>query len=95
MFVCKNPFVCLLLVSPEDEINYPDANLVDSDGTWHFYPSLAHDCAVLSRRGDIEKVNCFQQLPFVCKVEAKNAPYDSHCDVLASGKHLFLFRLSK
>ncbi|XP_028157912.1 secretory phospholipase A2 receptor-like isoform X1 [Ostrinia furnacalis] len=42
-------------------------------------------CVLLTRRGEIQTRNCRYYQPFVCMVEAKNAPYDQRCDVYAAG----------
>ncbi|PZC84662.1 macrophage mannose receptor 1 [Helicoverpa armigera] len=39
------------------------------------------ECDVVTRDGDIETMYCYRDLPFICKVEAKDAPYDPHCNV--------------
>ncbi|CAH0604910.1 unnamed protein product [Chrysodeixis includens] len=38
-------------------------------------------CDVVTRKGEVETMPCYQRLPFICKVDAKDAPYDRHCDV--------------
>lgn len=62
-------------VEPEDENN-------------HLYTRTEED--VMDRNGQIESYYGYQDLPYVCKVEAKNAPYNEECDVYAKGtsKHL-------
>ncbi|XP_053626056.1 macrophage mannose receptor 1 [Plodia interpunctella] len=39
------------------------------------------DCDVVTRKGDIESRLCFYTLPFICKVKARDAYYDTVCDV--------------
>ncbi|KAJ8725866.1 hypothetical protein PYW08_004049 [Mythimna loreyi] len=39
------------------------------------------ECSVGTRTGEIEIMPCYRQLPFICKVAAKDAPYDEHCHV--------------
>lgn len=43
-------------------------------------------CDVATRSGDIETIACFRELPFICKVAAKDAPYDQHCGVYGNSK---------
>lgn len=38
-------------------------------------------CEVGTRSGAIETAMCYRNLPFICKVDAKDAPYDEHCHV--------------
>ncbi|XP_073943669.1 uncharacterized protein isoform X3 [Choristoneura fumiferana] len=52
---------------------------VDSDE-----PRLNYECNVVNRRGKIEKTTGRQQLPFVCKVAAKDAPYNEECGVYSN-----------
>ncbi|XP_062526299.1 C-type lectin 11 isoform X1 [Bombyx mori] len=42
-------------------------------------------CDVVTRQGEIETSPCYNRLPFICKVEAIDAPYDTHCGVFAIG----------
>lgn len=46
----------------------------------------ATGCDVVTRKGEIDTLPCYHRLPFICKVEAKDAPYDRHCDVYGKGK---------
>jgi hypothetical protein len=46
-----------------------------------------HVCDVVNRKGETETAPCFTLLPFICKVEAKDAPYNSECDVFGKGKN--------
>ncbi|KAJ8722476.1 hypothetical protein PYW07_003656 [Mythimna separata] len=50
----------------------------NTDGSMGPYSS---ECQVGTRSGDIETTECYRQFPFICKVAAKDAPYDAHCDV--------------
>ncbi|XP_059057065.1 lymphocyte antigen 75-like isoform X2 [Achroia grisella] len=43
------------------------------------------ECNVATRHGEIETYVCANRLPFVCKVDANQAPYDSACGVYANG----------
>uniref|UniRef100_A0A2A4J067 C-type lectin domain-containing protein n=1 Tax=Heliothis virescens TaxID=7102 RepID=A0A2A4J067_HELVI len=38
-------------------------------------------CEVATRDGELEMMYCYRDLPFICKVDAKDAPYDKHCNV--------------
>lgn len=43
-------------------------------------------CNVINRyNGEIDELPCHRNLPFVCMVKAKNAPYDELCDVNSQG----------
>ncbi|CAG9114788.1 unnamed protein product [Plutella xylostella] len=42
--------------------------------------TISH-CDVVTRRGLVESLPCTALLPFVCKVDAEEAPYDPVCDV--------------
>ncbi|XP_026329567.1 uncharacterized protein LOC113237358 isoform X1 [Hyposmocoma kahamanoa] len=39
---------------------------------------------VLTRQGKVERTYYYRQLPYICKVEARDAVYDGQCDVYAS-----------
>ncbi|KAJ0180723.1 hypothetical protein K1T71_004127 [Dendrolimus kikuchii] len=54
--------------------------ILSTDDNMH----IDSDEEVLSRSGQVESYSRFHSLPFICKVEAKNAPYDSHCKVFGS-----------
>ncbi|XP_049867097.1 C-type lectin domain family 4 member E [Pectinophora gossypiella] len=43
------------------------------------------DCDVVTRDGEIETESCYRSKPFVCKVEAKDAVYDTQCGVYGAG----------
>lgn len=44
-------------------------------------------CEVITRSGNIERMTCYKRgLPFICKVAAKDAPYDEHCHVFGKSK---------
>ncbi|KAJ0180722.1 hypothetical protein K1T71_004126 [Dendrolimus kikuchii] len=52
------------------------------------FEGTASRCDVMRRDGEVESISsCFERLPFICKVDVKDAPYDSHCDVYATGYH--------
>ncbi|KAL0894170.1 hypothetical protein ABMA27_014199 [Loxostege sticticalis] len=58
----------------------PEEN--DKEDEWY----KPREYLVLSRAGEIETyLTGWQPLPFVCKVDAKSAPYDPNCDVYATG----------
>ncbi|XP_052757600.1 hemolymph lipopolysaccharide-binding protein-like isoform X2 [Galleria mellonella] len=40
-----------------------------------------YNCDVLTRQGKIETGGCIRNMPFVCKVDAKDAYYDAECKV--------------
>ncbi|KAL0894174.1 hypothetical protein ABMA27_014200 [Loxostege sticticalis] len=46
-----------------------------------FIPSWRRECEVMTREGEVESMDCFRSLPFICKVEAKDAPYNKECKV--------------
>lgn len=49
-------------------------------------------CELINRNGECETIHCHEVYPFICKVEAKDAPFDSRGNVYATGKILtFLF----
>lgn len=49
--------------------------------------SYSKGCDILTRNGEVESTpNCFMKRPFVCKVDAKDAPYDSQCGVYSTRK---------
>ncbi|XP_068629979.1 C-type mannose receptor 2-like [Battus philenor] len=39
------------------------------------------ECEVLTSEGSTKSTFCTNSLPFICKVEAKDAPYNQHCNV--------------
>ncbi|XP_049867096.1 macrophage mannose receptor 1-like [Pectinophora gossypiella] len=41
-------------------------------------------CDILTRRGEIESASCYHRRPFICKVAANDAIYDSQCHVYSS-----------
>ncbi|XP_061383172.1 versican core protein [Danaus plexippus] len=47
------------------------------------------ECDVIQRDGKVDGCNCYRQLPFVCKVEARNAFYDPHCKVFGKDYQYF------
>nr|AFC35299.1 immunlectin A [Antheraea pernyi] len=49
----------------------------------------SRECDVVTRQGDVDSFPCYRQLPFICKVEAKDAPYDEHCHVFGTGYKYF------
>ncbi|XP_075969896.1 uncharacterized protein LOC142972559 [Anticarsia gemmatalis] len=49
----------------------------------------ANGCMVVTREGAVENMRCYRSLPFICKVNARDAPYDPHCEVYATGYQYF------
>lgn len=48
---------------------------------------LSRPCEVITRRGEVESLSCYSPWPFICKVDAKDAPYDVNCDIYGTGKY--------
>ncbi|XP_072944212.1 uncharacterized protein [Epargyreus clarus] len=44
-----------------------------------------NDCEVVTRSGEVQKLLCLANAPFICKVEANEAPYDPQCKVYSRG----------
>ncbi|XP_037295649.1 C-type lectin domain family 4 member M [Manduca sexta] len=60
----------LIVLTPNPEDSQPR-------DTWH------SACDVVTRTGEVETYPCYRELPFICKVDARDAPYDNHCGVYA------------
>ncbi|XP_073943665.1 uncharacterized protein isoform X2 [Choristoneura fumiferana] len=65
--------------SIEDENPMVNLQPEDRSNPYHNEP----DNDVMNRNGQIESYHGYRDLPFVCKVEAKSAPYNEECDVYA------------
>ncbi|KAL4711973.1 hypothetical protein ACJJTC_011280 [Scirpophaga incertulas] len=48
----------------------------------------SRSCDAVDRSGEIVNLQCYQRHPFMCKVTARDAPYDRVCDVYALGYQL-------
>ncbi|XP_026757953.1 lymphocyte antigen 75-like [Galleria mellonella] len=57
----------------------------DEEETTRYSPPWIRDCNVVTRHGDVEKYTCTNSLPFICKVDANQAPYDDACGVYGFG----------
>ncbi|KAM3963069.1 C-type lectin 11 [Aphomia sociella] len=42
-------------------------------------------CNILTRHGELESYRCTHSIPFICKVDANEAPYDDACDIYGNG----------
>ncbi|RVE44445.1 hypothetical protein evm_010922 [Chilo suppressalis] len=50
-----------------------------------FSSQFDRTCEVVTRHGKIEATYCSRRLPFICKVPARDAPYNSECGVYSKG----------
>lgn len=58
----------------------------DSDYRW------IDEINVVNRGGKFGNTTSSQELPFVCKVASKDAPYNKECGVYSNGNHTNLFK---
>lgn len=49
-------------------------------------PSHEYEFDVISRTGEAQRVHSDTLLPFICKVDAKDAYVDEKCNVFSTGK---------
>ncbi|XP_047988038.1 secretory phospholipase A2 receptor-like isoform X3 [Leguminivora glycinivorella] len=60
-----------------DEADEDEEPIINLEGETDF--DSRRKCEVVNREGQIESSICYFELPFICKVNAKDAPYNEEC----------------
>ncbi|XP_072943791.1 asialoglycoprotein receptor 2-like [Epargyreus clarus] len=66
---------------PIIDLDLENSGQIEQNPTW--------TCDLITRTGDVETSHCYRKLPFVCKVNANDAPYDPQCGVYANDYEYF------